>query len=92
MRTYVYGKPHDTRDLFEDYLNPGKTAIVSIDMHRGHLDPSPQCPCPAPRAREIRDQGRQPQARAQAQRRMFEHAEGLIEVERVGPFRVVGNA
>jgi nicotinamidase-related amidase len=53
MRTYVYGKPHDTRDIFEDYLNPATTAIVSIDMHRGHLDPSPQCPCPAPRAREI---------------------------------------
>jgi nicotinamidase-related amidase len=53
MRTYVYGKPQDTRDLFDDYLDPGKTAIVSIDMHRGHLDPSPQCPCPAPRAREI---------------------------------------
>jgi biuret amidohydrolase len=53
MRTYVYGKPQDTRDNFEDYLDPGKTAIVSIDMHRGHLDPSPQCPCPAPRAREI---------------------------------------
>lgn len=53
MRTYVYNKPQDTRDAFEDYLNPGKTAVVSIDMHRGHLDPSPQCPCPAPRAREI---------------------------------------
>jgi nicotinamidase-related amidase len=53
MRTYVYGKPQDTRDLFEDYLDPNKTAIVSIDMHRGHLDSSPQCPCPAPRAREI---------------------------------------
>jgi biuret amidohydrolase len=53
MRTYVYGKPNDTRDQFEDYLDPGKTAIVSIDMHRGHLDPLPQCPCPAPRAREI---------------------------------------
>lgn len=53
MRTYVYGKPQDTRDLFEDYLDPGKTAVVSIDMHRGHLDPSPQCPCPAPRARDI---------------------------------------
>ena len=53
MRTYVYGKSQDTRDLFEDYLDPAKTAIVSIDMHRGHLDPSPQCPCPAPRAREI---------------------------------------
>jgi nicotinamidase-related amidase len=53
MRIYVYGKPQDTGDKFEDYLDPAKTAIVSIDMHRGHLDPSPQCPCPAPRAREI---------------------------------------
>jgi biuret amidohydrolase len=53
MRIDVYGKTQDTRDLFEDYLDPAKTAIVSIDMHRGHLDDSPQCPCPAPRAREI---------------------------------------
>lgn len=53
MRIYVYGKPQDTRDAFEDYLDPGKTAIVSIDMHRGHLDTSLQCPCPAPRARDI---------------------------------------
>src|SRR5580700_3507264 len=53
MRISVYGKPQDTGDLFEDYLDPARTAIVSIDMHRGHLDPSPQCPCPAPRAREI---------------------------------------
>jgi biuret amidohydrolase len=53
MRIYVYDKPQDTRSLFDDYLDPVRTAIVSIDMHRGHLDPSPQCPCPAPRAREI---------------------------------------
>jgi biuret amidohydrolase len=53
MRIFVYGKPQDTHDMFEDYLDPANTAIVSIDMHRGHLDPSPQCPCPAPRAREI---------------------------------------
>ena len=46
----------------------------------------------APRAREIREQGREPQTRAQAQRRVLEHAEGLIEVERVGLFRVVGDA
>jgi nicotinamidase-related amidase len=26
---------------------------VSIDMHRGHLDDSPDCPCPSPRGREI---------------------------------------
>jgi nicotinamidase-related amidase len=53
MRAYVNGKPHDTGSQFEDYLDPSKTAIVSIDMHRGHLDPSPDCPCPAPRARDI---------------------------------------
>ncbi|MGD0421681.1 MAG: isochorismatase family cysteine hydrolase [Xanthobacteraceae bacterium] len=53
MRIFVYGKPQDTGSQFEDYLDPKTTAIVSIDMHRGHLDPSPQCPCPAPRAREI---------------------------------------
>lgn len=53
MRIYVYGQPQDTHEVFEDYLDAAKTAIVSIDMHRGHLDASPQCPCPAPRAREI---------------------------------------
>jgi nicotinamidase-related amidase len=53
MRIYVYGKPQDTGEVFEDYLDSAKTAIVSIDMHRGHLDESPQCPCPAPRARDI---------------------------------------
>lgn len=54
---YVYGKPHDigapSTSEFADYFDPRSTAIVSIDMHRGHLDPSPECPCPAPRAREI---------------------------------------
>jgi nicotinamidase-related amidase len=53
MRIYVYSQPQDTLKAFDDYLDPKKTAIVSIDMHRGHLDSSPQCPCPAPRAREI---------------------------------------
>jgi nicotinamidase-related amidase len=53
MRIYVYDKPHDTEGRFEDYLDPSKTAVISIDMHRGHLDESPDCPCPAPRARAI---------------------------------------
>jgi len=52
MRIHVYGKPQSV-DGFDDYLDPAKTAIVSIDMHRGHLDESPDCPCPAPRARAI---------------------------------------
>jgi nicotinamidase-related amidase len=53
MRIFVYGKPQDTEGKFEDYLDPAKTAVISIDMHRGHLDDSPDCPCPAPRARDI---------------------------------------
>jgi nicotinamidase-related amidase len=53
MRIHVYGKPREVTTGFEDYLDPARTAIVSIDMHRGHLDPSPDCPCPAPRARDI---------------------------------------
>jgi nicotinamidase-related amidase len=53
MRIHVYGKPKDIETGFDDYLDPAPTAVVSIDMHRGHLDPSPDCPCPAPRARDI---------------------------------------
>jgi nicotinamidase-related amidase len=53
MRIQVYGKPRDIGAEFADHLNPGRTAIVSIDMHRGHLDESPDCPCPAPRARAL---------------------------------------
>jgi nicotinamidase-related amidase len=53
MRIHVYGKPRDVTTGFDDYLDPAKTAVVSIDMHRGHLDPSPDCPCPAPRARDV---------------------------------------
>lgn len=53
MKIQVYGNAKDTGKDFEDYLDPAKTVVVSIDMHRGHLDPSPDCPCPAPRARDV---------------------------------------
>ncbi len=53
MRIHVYGNPREVTTGFDDYLDPTKTAVVSIDMHRGHLDPSPDCPCPAPRARDV---------------------------------------
>ena len=46
MQIYVYGQPRDTEQGFEDYLDPTKTAVVSIDMHRGHLDPSAGLPVP----------------------------------------------
>jgi nicotinamidase-related amidase len=53
MRVDVYGQPRDVGVEFADHLDPRRSAIVSIDMHRGHLDDSPDCPCPAPRARDL---------------------------------------
>lgn len=52
-RAYVYGEPRELGSAFDDYLDARRTAVVSIDMHRGHLDDSPDCPCPAPRARDV---------------------------------------
>jgi nicotinamidase-related amidase len=53
MQVFVYGKPREIGAEFADHLDPRHTAIVSIDMHRGHLEDSPDCPCPAPRARDV---------------------------------------
>lgn len=53
MKAFVYGEPREVGSAFDDHLDPARTAVISIDMHRGHLDDSPECPCPAPRAREI---------------------------------------
>jgi nicotinamidase-related amidase len=53
MKAYVYGQPRELSHGFADYLDPARTAVISIDMHRGHLDDGPLCPCPAPRARDI---------------------------------------
>ncbi|MEH3085221.1 MAG: cysteine hydrolase family protein [Xylophilus ampelinus] len=54
LPAWVYEQPRAVpRDTFADYLDPATTAVLSIDMHRGHLEDSPDCPCPAPRAREL---------------------------------------
>ncbi|MBA4263619.1 MAG: isochorismatase [Comamonadaceae bacterium] len=53
MKAFVYGEPREVGSAFDDHLDPARTAVISIDMHRGHLDDSPECPCPAPRAREV---------------------------------------
>jgi len=36
---------------FDSWLDPACTAVVCIDMHRGHVGPDPELTCPAPRAR-----------------------------------------
>jgi nicotinamidase-related amidase len=53
MEAYVYGSKRTLPPGFEEFLDRSRTAIVSIDMHQGHLADSPDCPCPAPRARDI---------------------------------------
>jgi nicotinamidase-related amidase len=53
MHAYVYGERKQLPSGFEEFFDGSRTAIVSIDMHRGHLEDSADCPCPAPRAREI---------------------------------------
>lgn len=53
MYAYVYGEKRILPAGFDEFFDVRRTAVVSIDMHRGHLEDSPECPCPAPRAREI---------------------------------------
>ena len=38
---------------FGAWLDPATTAVISIDMHQGHLSEAPDCPCPAPRGRQV---------------------------------------
>lgn len=53
MEAYVYGERRMLPEGFEEFADRGRSAVISIDMHEGHLSASPDCPCPAPRAREI---------------------------------------
>ena len=52
---YVYQekKALPNKQPFQEFLDYSKTAVVSVDMHEGHLSEDSDCPCPAPRAREI---------------------------------------
>ncbi len=53
MDAFVYGNRRSLPESFAEFLAVAHTAIVSIDLHQGHLADTPDCPCPAPRAREI---------------------------------------
>jgi nicotinamidase-related amidase len=55
MDAFVYGNRQSLPGGFEEFLTVSDTAIVSIDLHQGHLADTPDCPCPAPRAREVVD-------------------------------------
>jgi nicotinamidase-related amidase len=53
MEAYFFGQRKPIPPGFEEWLDPTVAATFSVDMHRGHLDESPDCPCPSPRGREI---------------------------------------
>lgn len=40
-------------ELEKEFLDPCDTAVITVDMHDGHLSTDPDCPCPSPRGREI---------------------------------------
>ena len=42
MKAWVYNEERELDAAqFADYLDPASTAVVSIDIHRGHLDARP---------------------------------------------------
>ncbi|MBM7540717.1 cysteine hydrolase family protein [Amphibacillus cookii] len=55
MHAYYDGEKRLITDeiIFEQYLDPKKTAVITIDMHEGHLSDDPDCPAPSPRGKEI---------------------------------------
>jgi biuret amidohydrolase len=53
MEAFIYGERRPLPEGFEEFLAVADTAIVSIDLHQGHLADTPDCPCPAPRARDV---------------------------------------
>ena len=53
MKSFIYGEARELEIGFEEYAEPVRSAVVSIDMHQSHLADTPECPCPAPRVREI---------------------------------------
>jgi nicotinamidase-related amidase len=53
MRAYVGRVERQLPSGFEEFTARQDAAVVSVDMHEGHLSDSPDCPCPAPRGRAI---------------------------------------
>ena len=54
MKAYFNGIVKEVpQELQEIFLGRSDTAVITIDMHDGHLSTDPDCPCPSPRGREI---------------------------------------
>lgn len=54
MKAYFGNELKSVPDTLQEiFLNKADTAVITIDMHDGHLSTDPDCPCPSPRGREI---------------------------------------
>lgn len=54
MKAYFDSVQKDVpQELEPVFLKRADSAIITIDMHEGHLSTDPACPCPSPRGREI---------------------------------------
>jgi nicotinamidase-related amidase len=53
MDIYVYGAKRALPPGLEAFVSVRDTAVISIDLHHGHLSERSDCPCPAPRARAV---------------------------------------
>jgi len=54
MKAYFDGVAKEVPSEWKDvFLQRKDTAIITIDMHDGHLSLDPDCPCPSLRGREI---------------------------------------
>jgi len=53
MEIYVYGAKRALPPGLDAFVSVADTAVISIDLHQGHLSERADCPCPAPRARAV---------------------------------------
>ena len=53
MQCYFLKKKRDMPASLSEWLAPAQSAIISIDMHRGHLGDEENITCPAPRGKTI---------------------------------------
>ena len=54
MYSYFNNERRDCPEhLVKEFLTKEGSAVITIDMHDGHMSPDPECPCPCPRGREI---------------------------------------
>ena len=47
MDVYIYGERRPLPEGFAAYHDRWRSAVVSIDMHQGHLADTPDCPLPS---------------------------------------------